>query len=213
MQGWIKLHRKLLDWEWYSDSVVKDVFIHLLLTANHTDGKWRGQEVKAGSLITSIDNLARPLGLSVQQVRTAIKKLQSTGEIDKVSTNRNTMIIVVNYGLYQSLINDEQQSNNNQITTNKKVRSKECKECNNITTTIKACHEKLIAEYSELDREELWFDLPLSIAEYDYLCNHINEFDLDKYINKLGQYNNCKSAFDMILRWAINDCCYIKTEG
>ena len=28
--GFIKLHRKMLSWGWYQDSVVKDVFIHHL---------------------------------------------------------------------------------------------------------------------------------------------------------------------------------------
>ena len=38
--GWIKLHRNLLDWEWYSDIKVCRVFLHLLLTANFKDGNW-----------------------------------------------------------------------------------------------------------------------------------------------------------------------------
>ena len=40
--GYIKLHRKLLEWEWYSDTNVKIVFLHCLLMANHDDTKWRG---------------------------------------------------------------------------------------------------------------------------------------------------------------------------
>lgn len=30
MQGWIKLHRRFVDWEWYSDIVTKTVFVDLL---------------------------------------------------------------------------------------------------------------------------------------------------------------------------------------
>ena len=40
--GWIKLHRKFKEWEWYQDENTKSVFIHLLLDANHKDKKWRG---------------------------------------------------------------------------------------------------------------------------------------------------------------------------
>ena len=33
MSGWIKLHRKITEWEWYSDANTFRVFMHLLLTA------------------------------------------------------------------------------------------------------------------------------------------------------------------------------------
>jgi hypothetical protein len=42
MNGYIKLHRKLVDWEWYTDIPTKTLFIHLLLVANHKPNKWRG---------------------------------------------------------------------------------------------------------------------------------------------------------------------------
>ena len=85
MEGWIKLHRKMLDWEWYSDSVVKDVFIHLLLLAGYSDRKYRGQKLERGSLIITIDELSRELGYSRSQIKTALKKLEESGEIAKES--------------------------------------------------------------------------------------------------------------------------------
>jgi hypothetical protein len=133
-QGWIKLYRKFVDWEWYTDSATKDLFLHLLLTANHTEKKWRGETINKGELVTSISSLSVGCGLSEQQVRTALGKLEKTGEIKRKATNKHTLIIVVNYGLYQGMeygeqqtnntphnnqTTNEQQTNNNQITTNK----------------------------------------------------------------------------------------------
>ena len=40
MDGWIKLHRKLTQWQWYKNPVVKVVFIHLLLICNHQTNTW-----------------------------------------------------------------------------------------------------------------------------------------------------------------------------
>ena len=157
MEGWIKLHRKLLDWEWYSDSTTKDVFLHLLLTACFEPRRWKGEELEAGSVVTSLNSMADALGLTINQIRTALKHLERTGEIAKKTTNKNTVIILCNYGIYQGFAdcqitnktqtNNSQttiksQSNHNQITRplyNKNERMKECKNNNKTDIQIRAC--------------------------------------------------------------------------
>jgi len=126
MSGWIKLHRKLLDWEWYSKPVVKSVFIHGLLRANHKDGKWQGKDIKRGSFISSVDKLSSELGHSRQEIRTALKHLKSTNELTTLGCSQHTVFIVVNYENYQeatSQLTNEQQTVNHQSTTNKNVKN------------------------------------------------------------------------------------------
>lgn len=48
MEGWVKIYRSILTWEWYSDINVRVLFIHLLLKANHAPKSWRGIEIQAG---------------------------------------------------------------------------------------------------------------------------------------------------------------------
>jgi len=133
MQGWAKYHRQIINWEWYTDANTFRVFFHLVLIANHKDNKWRGIDVKRGQTITSYSKLGLALDLSVQQIRTALDKLEPN-EITRKTTNKYTLINIVNYSIYQdkksgdnthsntqdnNQITNEQQSNNNQITTNK----------------------------------------------------------------------------------------------
>jgi len=87
-KGWIKLHRITTEWEWYDDANTFRVFIHLLLKANHTPSKYRGQHVNSGDCITGFPALAEQTGLTVMQVRTVFKKLISTGEITVRKTNK-----------------------------------------------------------------------------------------------------------------------------
>ena len=94
MKGYIKLHRKIVKWEWYDDLPTFKLFIHLLLKVNHEDTRWRGQVIKKGSCVTSYAHLSAQTGLSVQQVKTALKHLIETGDVTKLSTNKNTLIIV-----------------------------------------------------------------------------------------------------------------------
>ena len=135
MNGYIFLHRSLLDWDWYSDGNTKDVFIHLLLKANFKPGNWKGITIARGQLVTSLPSLSAELGISIQSIRTAIKHLKSTGEVTDVSTGNARLVTVVNYDKYQSLddeltdvstgiLTSDQQAANRQLTGNQQQRNK-----------------------------------------------------------------------------------------
>lgn len=125
------LHRDLIEWEWYQSPETSRVFIHLILRANYLDKKWQGIEIKRGQLITSNNHLSIELSLSIQQVRTSLKRLESSGYITRKTTNKFTLVTIVNYEGRQSSkttfnkqkqlqTTNHQQPNNNQSTTTKK---------------------------------------------------------------------------------------------
>jgi len=126
MSGWIKIHRKILDWEWYDDPNTFRLFMHLILKANHKDKKYRGIIVKTGSLITGRELLSQETSLSIQQVRTCLERLKSTNEITINSSRQGTIIQIVKYKDYQIVTNDvttNQPDTNQQVTTNKNVKN------------------------------------------------------------------------------------------
>lgn len=141
LNGFIKLHRKLVAWGWYQDYVVKDVFLHLLLTANFKDTPWRDRVLQEGQLIVGTQKLADELGFSRQQVRTALKKLNSTNEITIEATNKYSVITIVNWRDYQSdkkIVTTKStkratnnQPTNNQQSTNNQPQRKNIKNINN----------------------------------------------------------------------------------
>ena len=101
-EGWIKLYRKLVSWEWYTDTPAKCLWLHLLLMANIEPVMYRGKEIPRGSLATTELKLSVELGMSRQQVRTAMNKLISTNEISKHSCKEYTVITVNKYDDYQA---------------------------------------------------------------------------------------------------------------
>lgn len=124
-QGWVRLHRQFLEWEWYEDNNTKVLFLHILLKANHKDRRYKGKLVKRGELLTGRDILSKEVGLSVQQIRTALNKLKSTNEITIKSTKQGTIIQVVKYDCYQTSTNEStnnQPTSNQQVTTNNNVK-------------------------------------------------------------------------------------------
>ena len=150
MQGYIKLHREIMEWEWYKDIPVRVLFEHLLLKANHKLQKWHGKVIEAGSFITSLDNLAFETGLTKMQVRTAIKKLISTCEITHKGHSKYSIITINNWIKYQenntqdnTQITHKQHTNNTQITPNKNDKNdkneEEVKEEEEIEKAKKAC--------------------------------------------------------------------------
>ena len=126
MSGWIKIHRKFLDWEWFNKSEAVHLFLYMVLKANHKDNKWQGNDVKRGQFISSLGNISSATGITIQQIRTILKKLEKTNEIKVKSTSQFTIVTICKYECYQDEneeankpITNNQQPTNKQSTTNK----------------------------------------------------------------------------------------------
>lgn len=122
--GWVKLYRSFIKWEWFEVPNMVTVFIYCLLKANHTNKRWRGVEIKKGTFITSLKTMSKETHLSMQQIRTCLKHLEKSGEINKQSNKANTIITICKYDSYQSFENklthqltNEQHTANTQLTT------------------------------------------------------------------------------------------------
>lgn len=149
LQGFIMFYRSILSWEWWHDINVFRLFSYLLLAANFTENQFEGITVKRGQIVTSLPSLQKATDLTVQNVRTALKKLKSTGEITDKVTNKYRLITIVNYDNYQGNgVNDNSQTNRqltgNQQTTNRQLTpTKEYKNDKNIRSS---CIEPTFAE-------------------------------------------------------------------
>ncbi|HAS95483.1 TPA: hypothetical protein DCS99_03645, partial [Candidatus Wolfebacteria bacterium] len=86
--GWVKLHRKITEWGWYQDSHMVHLFIHLIASANHKDGEWRGTEVKKGQLICGLHSLSETTGITTRSLRTCLSRLEQGNEITRKTTNK-----------------------------------------------------------------------------------------------------------------------------
>jgi hypothetical protein len=157
MSGWVKLHRQILEWEWYDDHNTFRLFIHLLLKANHKEKKYRGMLLQTGTILTSRDILALEVGLSVRQTRTALDKLKSTNEVAIKTSGQGTIIQIVNYSKYQVETNEttnERPTSDQQTTTNKNVK----KEKNNTYSFLASLldngfDEKLAREWVQVRKQ------------------------------------------------------------
>lgn len=123
-ESYIIISRKILNWEWYSDVNTKTLFLHMILKANWKCGRFCGQEIPRGSFASSYQNLSKETGLSIQNIRTAINHLKSTGELTVNQHAKYSVFTINNYSKYQqpntqsnSQLTRNQQATNRQLTT------------------------------------------------------------------------------------------------
>ncbi|MGN7387121.1 hypothetical protein [Sporosarcina sp. SAFN-015] len=183
-QGWIKVHRSLLDKPIWTEatSEQKVILVTLLLMATHKERQWEWKgmsySLQPGQMITSLPSLHQKCGknVTVQKIRTALKRFERYGFLTDQSTNQNRLITIVNWDVYQrgdrfgtDDLTDSQQTANRQLTPNKNVK----KEKNAIINYPRVTHD----ESSE------YYQLALALHE-EIRLNHpgYREPDLGKWI-------------------------------
>ena len=212
-QGWIKLHRKLLDNALWKDCTFqqKVVMITLLLMANHEPKKWifKGEkfECKAGQFITSLPSIQEKAGkdISIMQIRTCLTKFEKHGFLTCKSTNKNRLITIENWALYQNKEDDvtgnltgNQQATNRQLTANKNVRMQECKnnsikdtmyvplesgdEVKNEKLNMKSQIDQVVKAWNDIEGLQNIIGVKRNTQRYKLLVGRLNEYGLDKVL-------------------------------
>lgn len=103
-QGFIKIDRQILDWRYHDCYYAFTIWMHILLLANWTDGYFKGNPIKRGELVTSINNLMLVTGIkSDNTIRKWLKVFESEDMISLKSTNKYTHINIVNYDKFQDV--------------------------------------------------------------------------------------------------------------
>ena len=195
MIGWIKLHRSLINWEWYDDHNATRLLVHLLISVNYEDKKWKGQVIKAGSMVLSWDTLAASVHLSAQQVRTAMAKLESSGEVTRQATNRNQLVTLVKWEDLQSKEALDNRPSNKQITGKQQTDNRQ------ITTTKEGKESKEPKKVKNIDDRKLEFAQTLKPFLDQYGKDMINKFY--SYWTEPNK-SNSKFKQEMLKTWSLS---------
>ncbi len=146
-EGWIKLHRKLLESGVFSDKTRLKVWLWVLMKANHAKNTFAFNDqdmvLLPGQFITGRERACLELqDVTPQQYKTVMKYLKSTSRITSNSTNKYTVVTVLKWNEYQ-LINQQE----NQPTTSKQPASNQQITTNNNEKNVK--NDKIV--YRSLD--------------------------------------------------------------
>lgn len=132
------LHRKLLINPIFKNHKLLQTFLYCLLSASH---KQREQIIgdsivalEPGQLVTGRHAISAATGLSEQNIRTALNKLEVVGILTIKPTNKYSIISITNWDMYQQTnqqVTSKQPASNQQVTTNNNVNNEK-----NVNNTI-----------------------------------------------------------------------------
>lgn len=123
MEGWIKIHRKILE----NPIICKDsdylaVWIYLLLNATHKEipALFKGKKIilQKGQLITGRKSMSNQLKISESKIYRIINDFKSEQQIEQQTSNQNSLISILNWDKYQQIEQQNEQQMNNERTTN-----------------------------------------------------------------------------------------------
>lgn len=116
-QGWVKLHRQMLESSFHNKPSYVSLWVTLLLMANHKTTKfmWNGEEteVKSGQIITGRKALSEQTGIAESTVEDILKVLKRQHQIQQQTTTKYRLITILNWDTYQATDN----TSNNKATT------------------------------------------------------------------------------------------------
>ena len=121
-QGWISLHRKLLENPLFKDPQALTLWVYLLLRANHSNTKAlignNTVPIKRGQFLTGRKSLAASTGINESKIERLLKLFKSDQQIEQQTFTKYRLISIVNYESYQ---NTEQQTNNKRTTNEQQL--------------------------------------------------------------------------------------------
>ena len=105
--SWIKLPRNFVNWSWYHDANMVQLYLYLLLNANFYDVKYNDITIKRGECLVSLNHLSKETGISLQKLRTGLTRLQRTKEIEYKKLQNGRIIVLVDFNKFQPIGIDE----------------------------------------------------------------------------------------------------------
>ena len=119
--GWIALHRKIYNSSDFNNQLEVAVFLYLVAMASHKPVQvvYRKKKLtlKRGEISIAYRDLAKKFNLSMQNIKTIIKNLKNSGNINQTLTKNLSIYSIVKYSKYQDLDVTPNQKLTNRTTT------------------------------------------------------------------------------------------------
>jgi DNA-binding transcriptional MocR family regulator len=159
MEGFILLHRKIMEsWIWQNSNALK-LWSCLLFRANYKATKINSIEIQRGQFLTSSIQLSMETKLARSTVEDLLTRFENQQQIRQQKTTKYRVITIVNYNEYQNM--DNWLDNNPTTIRQQSDTEKEYKELKNKETPIVPLQDFIPTENTKekdkyLPYQEVW---------------------------------------------------------
>ena len=182
--GWIALHRKIYNSSDFNNQLEVSVFLYLVAMASHKPVQvvYRKKKItlKRGEVSIAYRDLAKKFNLSMQNIKTIIKNLKNSGNINQTLTKNLSIYSIVKYSKYQDLEATPNQKLTNRTTTNTNILysiNKNDKSLSNMTVK-----PKKITIPTLQDLKTKIIEKPKEKNEWEIAKERLDAEDLEKYV-------------------------------
>ena len=182
--GWIALHRKIYNSSDFNNQLEVAVFLYLVAMASHKPVQvvYRKKKLnlKRGEISIAYRDLAKKFNLSMQNIKTIIKNLKNSGNINQTLTKNLSIYSIVKYSKYQDLEATPNQKLTNRTTTNTNILysiNKNDKSLSNMTVK-----PKKITIPTLQDLKTKIIEKPKEKNEWEIAKERLDAEDLEKYV-------------------------------
>ena len=182
--GWIALHRKIYNSSDFNNQLEVAVFLYLVAMASHKPVQvvYRKKKLtlKRGEISIAYRDLAKKFNLSMQNIKTIIKNLKNSGNINQTLTKNLSIYSIVKYSKYQDVESKEKQKLADRTTTNTNILysiNKNDKSLSNMTVK-----PKKITIPTLQDLKTKIIEKPKEKNEWEIAKERLDAEDLEKYV-------------------------------
>jgi len=183
-EGWIALHRKIYNSNDFNNQLEVAVFLYLVAMASHKQIQvvYRKKKLtlKRGEVSIAYRDLAKKFNLSMQNIKTIIKNLKNSGNINQTLTKNLSIYTIVKYSKYQDIepaTNQKLTNRTTTITTNTTSIDKNMLSLSSMTDkpkkitipTLQSLHSKLIEK-------------PKVKNEFEIMREKLDAVDYEKWV-------------------------------
>jgi hypothetical protein len=188
--GWIALHRKIYNSSDFNNQLEVAVFLYLVAMASHKPVQvvYRKKKLtlKRGEISIAYRDLAKKFNLSMQNIKTIIKNLKNSGNINQTLTKNLSIYSIVKYSKYQDTPPKTDQTLTDRTTTNTNILysiNKNDKSLSNMTVK-----PKKITIPTLQDLKTKIIEKPREKNEFEIMREKLDSEDYEKWV--LRQLNS-----------------------
>ena len=182
--GWIALHRKIFNSKDFNNQLEVAVFIYLVAMASHkpSDVVYRKKKLtlNRGDISIAYRDLAKKFNISLQNIKSIIKNLKKSGNINQKLTKNLSIYTIVKYSKYQDIEPSSNQKLTNRTTTITNILYSSNK--NDMSLSSMTDKPKKIAIPTLQDLKIKIIEKPKELNEWEIMRQKLDADDFEKWV-------------------------------